>query len=1808
MPNGDQIGEELRKLRLRLLDLTSRNRLLNFKPSVAKSLQVVEAIPNAVYDRLLDGEPCTFIPVPDPSPAEYVLHEGRRVKPDVREYARQRGIDTDFELPSYRQNVPATGAEGKRLRALYYPEDLERQCRRIAREAQSAIEETGTNMLYLVFGFLEFYESDDADRPLNAPLLAIPVSLKRGGIDPHTRLSRYDLTYSGEEITENLSLREKLKQEFGIHLPELKEEERPEDYVDRVRQAIARKHRWRVKRQMILGLLSFAKMMLVQDIDPKNWPGGRGNSKLLEHPIVQGLFLGNSTGDSNDNDAAPYPIDDQRENGFGLELIYDGDTSQHRALIDALSGKNMVINGPPGTGKSQTITNLIALAMLRGKKVLFVSEKLAALEVVKHRLDQAGLGNFCLELHSHKTDKKRVVEEIKKRRDSRHDTPRGLEDKLRVLDERRKRLKGYADLMNSKLGNELGLSVFEVLWKAEHYRKKASLSESEGSLEALVVEEALHANVTRLDEMRRAIADLALHYREIGSYGPQHPWFGFFPDRLNPGDNLRLRRFLTDLIEDTRRFDQAMQVLRQNAFAQLPGSKAELQAFAQCVQALEEPGPCVITELLSRFFSPNDPMARSGQILIEQLQKLCDEARHLAQATENMLQPAEVITETTVREVQTALRVFRYQRIATRTLKYIEKIVVDVRSAVTQIRRALDFFRDTAALTGLPFDATDASILCTHDIVAIAHQLPQELLALRHPRLDHPLARETLSRAREQLSNLNQQQQALERLFWLDDQPDGSELLQAIRILRQGDKWYRVFQREWRWACRLHKTLSRDKNANKSAADRLEELTELARYRKAVAQFQRSQEYSEAFGMLFCGMDTDFGKIDQLVTWCEKARTTLLRHGLSSEALDLTTFDSSRLSRLALRMEPAQAHYQEMQEAAERINHALRDTAIYDDTANTSHPWTERLTALETFLNEIEASVRQLRPLGSSTLTPEEILNAVDACRRYTSLLEQIENQADVQNLLGDHFGGLNTDFPSIFETIAWGRKVMRASLPDETKDALLTGEASERLVSLKQAAADAWEAASFDERFGDKMRQCGDFNWEQWNSAGSPVGNQIPTEAMRARARLALDNMDGLLSWAQYNRARDEIIELGLRSFAEKLESGDINSDTFEDAFLYRFYASIAISLFGSRYELGRFSGISHAQVREEFSRLDKEVILLRGRACAASIARQASPLSGVAGVRVEERTEMALLNHLMALQRPRTPIRQMIRRAGRAIQELKPCFMMSPLSVAQYLEPGAVEFDLVVMDEASQLKIEEALGAIARGKQLVVVGDQKQLPPTSFFDRMMTTDDELDEGTAVTTSESILDICSPLFSNRTLRWHYRSKHESLIAFSNHHFYDGHLIVFPSPYPKSKRLGLRFHHIQNGVYQNRQNLQEAQQVVDAVLAHMHSRPDESLGVVTLNITQRDLIEELLNDRLKNHEEGEAYKARWEQEGWPFFVKNLENVQGDERDVIFISTTFGRAPGTTVVRQNFGPISRPTGWRRLNVLFTRARRSLHIFSSMQPEDIVIDENTPEGTRTLKNYLEYAARGVLVGPDITEREPDSDFEVVVADVLKSKSYEVQPQLGVAGYFIDIAVRNPDRPGEFLAAIECDGATYHSGASVRDRDRIRQEILESLGWKGKIWRIWSPDWFRNPQAEATRLLSFLEERRRAAAQEPTPHIAEEHVEEEPDSTAVREGAPVQVDLAIRPVDEDEELYVEVGDTVTYCDVETPTERKQVLITDAPSNFEQGIINAATPLAKTLLDKAEGEEVDLVLPGRGPRRLRVLKIDRNNRRRQV
>ena len=844
-----------------------------------------------------------------------------------------------------------------------------------------------------------------------------------------------------------------------------------------------------------------------------------------------------------------------------------------------------------------------------------------------------------------------------------------------------------------------------------------------------------------------------------------------------------------------------------------------------------------------------------------------------------------------------------------------------------------------------------------------------------------------------------------------------------------------------------------------------------------------------------------------------------------------------------------------------------------------------------------------LAPCARNGVSAEDVVAALAEEAEAHSILARFDGSDEVRRMLGDVFDGADTDLDRLAQTHAWGDAVCALELPAPVRRRLLSEGAQDALEAARRIydAADGGCCGARESL--ESLASFGSFSWDEWQKqVRAGPGSDTPSE-IKARLEAVVTSPGSVLPWSKYLSLRQQAWQEGLAAFVSALESERMPSAAMASAFELAAYQSIGRTVYQAFPELSRFNGSAHEKTRTDYRTLDAEIVSLTGKDFASQIERRTRVPEGQRGTTVGDFTEMHLLRREINKQRRHIPIRQLVKRAGRALQELKPCFMMGPLSVAQYLEQGALKFDLVVMDEASQLRPEEAIGAVARGSQLVVVGDPKQLPPTNFFDRMLDSgadEDEDEAPAAISGMESILDICQQLFTPvRSLRWHYRSHHESLIAFSNHHFYKN-LIVFPSPYAKNPGLGVKYRYVRGGLYKDRQNVPEAQRLVDAVLEHMIKRPDESLGVVTLNQTQRELIEELLDKKLKSFDEGADFMGRWEAEGWPFFVKNLENVQGDERDVIFISTTFGKVPGTDKVRQNFGPISRPDGWRRLNVLFTRSRRRIELFTSMAPEDIVVDERTPLGTKALRDYLDFAKRGVLVATDEGEREPDSDFEVSVANVVTALGYGVKPQLGVAGFFIDMAVRNPDRPGEFLAGIECDGATYHSGFSVRDRDRIRQEILESLGWKGRIHRIWSTDWFYNPRKETERLQNFLEERRgMSAAEDPAAWDGEDYdevIENEAEEKVAEALAEVLSATA-----GGEDLFVEVGDRVIYCPVDDPNDKHSVLIVDSPSNAKMGIVNEQTPLAQALLGLSAGDVGELDVSGQRKRQLHVLKVQR-------
>lgn len=599
--------------------------------------------------------------------------------------------------------------------------------------------------------------------------------------------------------------------------------------------------------------------------------------------------------------------------------------------------------------------------------------------------------------------------------------------------------------------------------------------------------------------------------------------------------------------------------------------------------------------------------------------------------------------------------------------------------------------------------------------------------------------------------------------------------------------------------------------------------------------------------------------------------------------------------------------------------------------------------------------------------------------------------------------------------------------------------------------------------------------------------------DGLRARNLTALQAPDWLSNWLDYVRVRYRVESLGFASLAKTLEQGGIKLKDIDAGYKLAVNDLLARQIFKETPGLARFSGNTHLAVQKQFREYDEKLKRLQRERIAWRIAQNPIP-KGYVGARAADYTDLALLQRECEKKKKHIPLRQLVRRAGNALAAIKPCFMMGPMSVAQYLARGEINFDLIVMDEASQMKPEDALGAIARGNQVVIVGDPNQLPPTSFFDRMI--DDDEEESTAIQESESILDMAGLIFDTRTLRWHYRSQHEHLIAFSNQNFYDGRLVVFPTPHSVSEEFGVKLVRVPRGRFINRRNTEEARVIALAVQAHFLHRPQESLGVVAMSADQRDQIERAVEALGK---EDPLFQAALEQNqpaDEPLFIKNLENVQGDERDVIFISCTYGPEEIAGKVFQRFGPINSDMGWRRLNVLFTRSKKRMHVFSSLRSEDILVSGTSKRGVVAFRDFLAFAETGHLHRNIATGRVPDSDFEVAVGSALAQAGFQVDPQIGVAGFFIDLAVRDPENPGRYLMGIECDGASYHSAKSVRDRDRLRQAVLEHLGWK--IRRIWSTDWYRNPKGEIEPIIRELNSLRMEASKQapPSDETAEVH----------------------------------------------------------------------------------------------------------------
>lgn len=649
------------------------------------------------------------------------------------------------------------------------------------------------------------------------------------------------------------------------------------------------------------------------------------------------------------------------------------------------------------------------------------------------------------------------------------------------------------------------------------------------------------------------------------------------------------------------------------------------------------------------------------------------------------------------------------------------------------------------------------------------------------------------------------------------------------------------------------------------------------------------------------------------------------------------------------------------------------------------------------------------------------------------------------------------------------------------------------------------------------------------FSDAGAGLPYSTASDAVLAESRSSLADIAAnrtlLQAWTSWCAIREQAEGLNLDALVVALEAGLVAPDDLIETFrlsYVRWRLPIAVD---DNEIVRRFQRFKHEDALDDFRQLED-----LARAHAAAEVRRHMSRDLPKPTEVPRQSELGLLRHQMSLQKPSRSIRELISAMPESFGKLAPCLMMSPLSIAQYLPADQALFDVVIFDEASQIATWDAVGALARGRQAVIVGDPKQLPPTNFFGRSEAEDEDPDIQHYEKDLESILDESRasgiPVMD---LNWHYRSRHESLIAFSNWHYYGNRLVTFPSPFTDDRAVSLEF--ISEGVYdrgKSRTNRAEAERIAaDAtglMLDWLKLPEDErpTLGCITFNSQQQTLIEDLLDQKRRQHSEIEWFFAADRVE--PVIVKNLENVQGDERDVMLFSITFGddQAARHSQARRSinsFGAINREGGERRLNVAVTRARQKLAVYASITAERIDASATKSLGVRHLKTFLDYSERGPIALAAADEGSVgtfDSPFEEAVAEALERRGWIARPQIGVSVFRVDLGIVHPDKPGCFLAGVECDGATYHRSATAKDRDKVREQVLRGLGWN--ILRVWSPDWWYDKGGATQRLhealVALLDEDRaedaRIAAEREAKALQEQVVSLAPSSDEMPEAS--------------------------------------------------------------------------------------------------
>jgi very-short-patch-repair endonuclease len=1503
--------------------------------------------------------------------------------------------------------------------------DVRAACASLSRRATQEFMDKGLWILYLGVGMLHWSDPADGRAEVqDSPLLLIPVRL-----EPGKRGAEWKLLPTEDEALLNPALWLTLATDLGIELPDLD----PEESIDaanllaKIRAAVEDRFGWTVEERVVLSTFSFHKEAMYRDL--------RDNfEQIASHPMIEALARepGLETAGS---DFDFEPVDESRLDAvFPPEqatTILDADSSQRQCLASAGEGRSFVMDGPPGTGKSQTIANMIAELIADGKTVLFVSEKAAALDVVHNRLAHVGLDEYVLELHSHKTTRSAVATALGASLLRRPKPNPALSDRdLHEAQRRRDELSRYATALNDPLDALGGRSLHHLLgWIAalQHLPQAPVAKRPPSGTEEI-------STIRELGERLRSTW-------EVVERGEDFEWRGAAATNWGAAVEQRV----------------------QSAIAALEGRRTALRTVAEAVAEdllLEPPtGPAAAAELagvlehlrvrpdevLSGWLTGIDP-GRLEQIARRTMtrQRRWQGARAVGEPIlgdrwRTIDEPAVVGIQQTLRDHRISLaedvRATDLQRLAT---------------AADRMAEAADELRplgaDLAALHGLASaelslgDAEAAVKLsaipreaCLPPTAWLATEGATEEAAVAVSRLA-PLLRAALA-AREEAS-----------IF------DDAVLDLALPALASRFK-------------EQHKGVKKLGGAYRADRDALAGTAPTVKAKQAIAAIDQAIAWQTARLALDAAAGADASKLS--TAWSgpgTDADELERRLALAKSAAHLAGDRIADRSRFADTMSGARPAPGTLHGATRADGAIARLRADCPDELRTvlDLPLDRAATDLRgasVALRDLAAVTERVDAARGSAGSAVGAVAVSQAARVAANVEVELAGDIDATQVL-ESWARMDADPDLLQAAIEWGLELREMLAESPSKAAARRLVVAEGEQSGLRDALNGWRTALdllLVEFHVDRRPEL----------AGDLEAHFDDAEELLARLRETRGDIE---TWIAHDQAVGMLRSAGLEDAVAYCNDQRVPAGQVVDILRRSALEALADELLAARSEaLGPLRSIDRDRLVREYAGADRNVISdAAHRVMRAANGRRPNAVLGVASIIANEAQK----------KKRHMPVSQLLAKTAPVAQAVKPCFMMSPLSVSQFLAP-TMQFDVVIFDEASQVRPCDAINALYRGRAMIVAGDPKQLPPTSFFEQTTDDGDEWTED-ALSDYDSVLELAKSAGTIRSLslRWHYRSRHEHLIAFSNHRFYGGDLVTFPSPADETDDLGVQLIHVE-GVYRrgtSRDNPAEAQAVAERIFWHAE-RGARSIGVVAFSEAQASLIEAVL--RQDDRRDDPRFNALFTGDRLDgLFIKNLENVQGDERDIIIFSVGYGPDEHDKLT-MNFGPLIREGGWRRLNVAITRARNRVEIICSFAPERLASGSRN-RGVDELRRYLEFAARGpaALAIDDALDEggEPESPFEEAVLRTIRTWGYEVVSQVGTAGYRVDMAVRHPQRPGHFALGIECDGAMYHSSRVARDRDRLREQVLVGLGWT--LHRIWGPSWYRDRSGEERRLKEAIQ----------------------------------------------------------------------------------------------------------------------------------